>query len=120
MFDVVATAAATIVGAAVGGLIPVFAARRQARLDLASASFARVFEEYSRFLDSAPLYNPFPLAGAIEQARMLCGGRRDRECDAALESLEKNATRKPPDLIACGKSLVEFRAAARVRLNRLL
>lgn len=120
MADVIVTALATIAGALVGGLVPVFAARRQARLDLANSAFARVFEEYSRFLESDPPYNPLPLAGAIEQARMLCGGRRDRECDAALEALEKSATRKPPDLNACGKSLGDFRAAARVRLKRLL
>lgn len=120
MFDVLATAFATIIGAAIGGLIPVYASRRQAQLNLITSSFSRVFEEYSRFFDSPDPRNPWPILGAIEQARMLCGKRRFRSCDAALKNLEEYIPVHPIDVERCGNLYKAFREEAQRQLKRLI
>ena len=76
MVDIIVTACATIAGAAVGGLIPLLAARRQAQLNLLSTAFSNVFAAYTCFISSGEPRNPLPLVAAIEQARMLCGKNR--------------------------------------------
>ena len=120
MVDIIVTACATIAGAAVGGLIPLLAARRQAQLNLLSTAFSNVFAAYTCFISSEEPRNPLPLVAAIEQARMLCGKNRFSDCDAALNALERHAPHRPLDTEACGQSIQAFRESAQAQLKRLM